>query len=417
VRFGGVTRILAGSTAGQGLILLSYPFLSRIYEPADFGLLVVFTAVVGMVAVVSTASLDAAIPLAVDDRTAAAVAWASLTSVVLTASLTAAVGVFAAEPTAALLGTPKLADLWWLVPITVLVMGMYAVFSECLIRDRQYGALGQRNLVQGIGQVATQVGLGSMGLRPVGLLLGLTLGRLASTAGMAARGGLLRRSHPDLTAIRSAVGRYRRFPLITTWSKFLNVAGLDAPLLIISAAYGDAQAGLLGLTIRVVGGPVAVIGQAVHQVFTGEASARIREPGESLGSWIRSRVLRLLAVGLVPAALLAAFGPALFGMIFGAEWTRSGEFAQILAVSYLASFAIAPISHTLLLLERQGQQLAWDSARLVLTVGGVSVCAVLGSSITTAIVVLSVAHVCSYLVMYLLSVHAADRSDRARVDG
>ena len=49
---GGVTRILAGSVTGQGLVILSYPVLARLYDPTQFGLLVAFTAVMMTVAVV-----------------------------------------------------------------------------------------------------------------------------------------------------------------------------------------------------------------------------------------------------------------------------------------------------------------------------------------------------------------------------
>jgi O-antigen/teichoic acid export membrane protein len=377
-------------------------------------MLVVFSAVAGMVAVVSAASLESAIPLPADERTAAAVAWAGLATVGVTTVLTMVVGILAAKPVAALLGTPGLAALWWLVPITTLAMGMYAVFSEWMIRERRYGALGQRNFVQGAGQVGTQLGLGLLGARPVGLLLGLTVGRLLSTGSLAFRGQLISQGMPRPAEMWAAVVRYRRFPLIASWSRLLNAAGLDAPILLIAAVYGDTQAGLLGLTIRVIGGPAAVIGQAVHQVFTGEASARIRDPSERLGVWVRHRVLRLLAVGAGPVALLAVLGPDLFKLVFGPEWTRSGEFAQILAVPYLASFAIVPISRTLFLLEQQGTQLAWDTARLALTVGGIIVCAVLGAPMITAVVVLSIAHVACYAAMYVLAVRAANQADETR---
>jgi len=47
----GITSIISGSIAGQGLVILSYPLLTRLYSPAELGLLTVFTSVVGMVGV------------------------------------------------------------------------------------------------------------------------------------------------------------------------------------------------------------------------------------------------------------------------------------------------------------------------------------------------------------------------------
>lgn len=411
-----MSKILAGSAAGQGLVLLSYPLLSRLYDPAEFGLLVIFTAVVSMIGVLSTASLEPAVLIPKTDAEAAAVAFASLVSVGLTAAATAVAGWFLGPAVAGLLGVPALAGYWWLVALSVLVLGTYLVLSDWMIRGRTYGALSRRNLFQGIGQVATQVGLGLAGVRPLGLLLGLAAGRLLGCGGLASSGGLVRQRRPRLREMAAAVRRYRRFPLVASWSKLLNTAGLQVPFLVIAAAYGDARAGLLGLAVRVVGGPVGVIGQAVYQVFTGEASARYRGPAGDLAGFVRRSVLRLLAIGIGPAILLVAFSPAVFGLVFGPEWVESGRWAQLLAVAYLAEFAVTPVSQTLFILERQGRQLVWDATRLLLTAGGPALAAACGAPMTVAVAILAASHVVSYAVLYVLTVSAARVSDRNRGD-
>jgi O-antigen/teichoic acid export membrane protein len=404
---------MTGSVAGQGLVFLSYPVLARLYDPTDFGLLVVFTSIVSMVGVLSTASLEAAVLIPVSDDEATAVAWASLTAVAVTAAATAVLGATVGDAVAGFLGAPELADLWWLVGLTVLTLGVYLVMSEWMVRRRSYAALGRRNLLQGIGQVVSQVGLGAAGVRPVGLLVGLGFGRLLGTGGMVSRGGLFREPPPRLAAVLAAVGRYRRFPLIASWSKLLNTAGLQVPLLVLSAVYGSAAVGLLGLVVRVVGGPTGVVAQAVYQVFTGEAGARVRGPDRDLEAFVKRYVRRLLAVGTGPALLLVVFGPSAFVWVFGPEWAESGRFAQLLAVAYLAEFCIVPITQTLFLLEHQGLQLAWDSARLALTAGGAALCGVLGAPMTTAVALLAATHVTAYGTLYVITVRSARRYDRA----
>lgn len=414
---GGVSRIMTGSVLGQGLVFASYPLLTRLYDPSDFGLLVVFTSIVSMVGVLSTSSLEAALLIPASDDDAAAVAWAGLSSVAITATATAVVGFLVGSRVAGFLGAPELAGLWWLVAVTVLVLGTYLVLSEWLVRMRSYSALARRNLMQGIGQVAAQVGLGVAGVRPVGLLVGLAAGRLLGTGGMLTRGGLLRQGRPRLAAMVAAVRRYRRFPLIASWSKLLNTAGLQVPFLVLSAAYGNAAVGLLGLVVRVVEGPTGMLAQAVYQVFNGEASARLRGRDPQLGALLRQYVRRLLAAGAAPALLLILLGPVAFGWVFGDEWVEAGRFAQLLAVAYLGEFVMVPVSNMLWLLERQDLQLAWDVTRLVLTAGGAAVCGLAGASMTVAVTTLAAAHVISYAVLYALSVWAADRADRAATAG
>lgn len=403
-----------GSIAGQGLVILSYPLLTRLYDPAELGLLTVFTSVVGMISVISAACLEPAIPIPPDDGDAADVAWAGLAAVFCTTIVTAVVGLLAAGRLADLLGVPRLAQYWWLVALTVFVIGAYMVLSEWMIRDRTYGALGRRNLLQGVGQTVTQVGLGLVGVRPLGLLLGVGVGRTLAMGGLVSRGGLLRQRRPTLAGMRAAVRRFRRFPLLAAPSALVNSAGLEMPLLLVSALYGDARAGLLGLTIRVFSGPTAIIGQAVSQVYTGETGAALRQPSGALGRLLRRAVLRLLLLGAGPALVLIVAGPWLFGLIFGPTWTEAGEYARFLAVAYLAQFAVTPVSSTLFLLERQGHELAWGCVRLLLTAGGTALCGLLGKPIQVAVIVLAVGHVLSYAVLYALCLHAADATDARR---
>jgi O-antigen/teichoic acid export membrane protein len=124
-------------------------------------------------------------------------------------------------------------------------------------------------------------------------------------------------------------------------------------------------------------------------------------------------VRRLLLVGAVPAVVLLAAGPALFGVVFGGEWTEAGEYARLLALAYLGQFAVTPVSATLFLLERQDQELAWVAGRLLLTAGGPLACGLAGAPVWVAIAALAAGHVVSYLVLYRLCVRAADKADLA----
>lgn len=407
----GIASIVVGSAAGQGLVVLTYPLLTRLYDPSEFGLLTVFTAVVGLIAVAATGALESAIQIPGEDDDAAAVAWAALAFLGLTSLLTAGVGLVAGSWLARMLGVPALTHYWWLLVLTLVTFGTYQILSDWMVRDRSYGALGRRNLLQGVGQVATQAGLGAAGVRPLGLLLGLGVGRLCALGGLVSRRGLLRRARPGPRAIWGALARFRRFPLIAMPSNLLNAAGINMPLLLVSALYGDARAGLLGLTVRVIASPAAVIGQAVNQVFTGESSAALRDGQGTLGATVRGSVARLLLLGAVPATALLLAGPALFGFVFGPEWVEAGQFARFLALAYLGQFAVLPVSTTLFLLERQERELAWAGFRLLLTAGGPVVCGVLGAPVATAVITLAAAHLISYVALYVLCVRAADASD------
>lgn len=410
----GLAKVLAGSVLGQGVGVLCSPLLTRLFTPSDFGALAVFTAVVTMCGAVCTLRLEAAVPLPRSEVRAAAVAWTALGVAAASTVLLVVVGVFAGEFFSAALAAPALAPLWWLVAPTVFVVGAGQVMAAWMVRAQRYGQLARRNVTLGVGQVAVQLVCGVLEWRPIGLLLGLLAGRAAAFGGLGfAAGGLLRLRRPRRKQIRGVFVLYRRFPLVSSWSALLNTAGSQAPLLVISTCYGQAAVGLIALTVRVLATPAAVIGQPVAQVYLGEVSAANRARSAQLGRAVQNTVRRLLIIGLLPAGVLVSFAPSLFAVVFGHGWSEAGHYAQLLSIGYLVEFAVAPVSQTLLLLERQVVQLGWDFSRLVLTTGGPAVCFLLGAPVLTAIAVLSASYVVSYGLLYTYCVRAARDADRA----
>ena len=59
----GALKLIGGAGAAQMLAVLSMPLLSRLYAPADFGVLGVFMATVTIAAVFVTGRYEMAIPL------------------------------------------------------------------------------------------------------------------------------------------------------------------------------------------------------------------------------------------------------------------------------------------------------------------------------------------------------------------
>ena len=314
-----------------------------------------------------------------------------------------------AQPLASALSVPALAHVWWLLALTTLLVGAFQVLSSWIVREQRYNSLGLRNAAQGGGTAITQMGLGALGHGSVGLLLGQATGYAVALGGFASSRGLLRQPLPDTAGMRRVLRRYRRFPLVSTWSALLNTAGLQAPLLVISAMYGQVIVGLLGLTMRVLTAPLVLIGRSVAQAFFGEASAESRVGGVDLVGRIRATCWALLAVGAIPTVALSLFGPRLFGLIFGQPWSEAGHYAQLLAAGFLAQLVVSPVSQTLLLLERQAAQLAWDAARLAMTVAVPTVCASLGASADISIGALSAALVVTYLALLWTCLRSAGR--------
>ncbi|MEQ4208143.1 lipopolysaccharide biosynthesis protein [Actinopolymorpha sp. B9G3] len=401
----GVVEIVLGTVVGQGVIVAGAPVLSRLYAPADFALLQLFTGVVAIGAVLASMRLELAIPLAQDLRETRAVVRVGLLSSVVIAGVLGIAG-YATSPWWARGETLRgLRAMWWLVPLTIAVLAMFQLVSAVLIRAERYRDLAGRNAAQGLGTAAAQLSFGFAGVRPLGLLLGLGIGRILGLVSVVGRqplfGGPKRDSErpgterpgterpgterPDderLTTadLRAALHRFRRFPAVTTWSALLNSSAQWAPAFVFPATFGATPAGWLAFTMRLLTLPATVVGQSVAQVFLGRGAAAQRADSGQLPRLTWLAVRRLFVVGVGPALLLAVAGPWAFGWVFGSTWEQSGVYARILAAAFLLQFVASPIGNVFNLAGRQGVALVWDACRLVLVIAVPTLVWALGGS-------------------------------------
>lgn len=409
----GAARIFVGSVIGQGLLLAVSPLLTRLYTPTDFAALTAFTALATVFGGVVTLSWERAIVVPRAEAQARALLLVGVLTVVLLGVAMTVLSALCGPLLDSVFGTTVFADFFWLLPLTVVVMGLFALMSSWLVRLKRFGRLAGRNVLLGSSQAASSVLLGILGAGPVGLLSGMGIGRALALLGIVP---WTRLSHPlrgqSKRRLVAVMRRYRRFPLIATWSRVLNILGLQLPSLLLVAIYGSIEAGLYALTVRVLAAPVGMIVDAISQYFEGTFAARVRARSTHLAGFILSISGRLFLVGLAPAAAVALFAPEVFAWLFGEEWRPAGVLAQIVVAFYLLQLAVSPISRALFVLEKQKTQLVWDVSRAAVTVLCVVIPVMFGGSLATALVVLTAAQVILYLVLLLLCLRAARAAER-----
>jgi O-antigen/teichoic acid export membrane protein len=364
----GVLSIASGTAGGQFLALCAAPFLSRLYTPNDFGSFAVLSALIITLGTVSALRLDLAIPLPAKESEAHSLVAIGLLSGLCFALVGTAVVGAGGESLTAAFHQPHLMPWLWIVPATGSVMSSYLVLNQLAIRHRRFGSIGKRNLLQSSSMVLFQLGAGAAGLRPGGLILGLGFGQLLGAVSLT-RGSALQSSEArlgrNITRMKAAFSRYRRFPLLLAPSGLLNVLGLQLPVVLIAYWYGSQVAGWLGLTQRVLALPVTLLGTAVAQVYLAELTRAVRGDFDRAQRLFRrvTRTLLIMAVALLVVLML--FAPWLFSLLFGADWHASGEFARALSIGLAGQMIGSTLSQTLVVLERQGLQLAWDAVRVV----------------------------------------------------
>ncbi len=402
----------SGTIAGQALVLLSSPLLTRLYDPQQFGVFAVFAAMAGIFAVNASLRYEFAVPVLRENSDAAAAVLLAMLGATASALLLAVVVAVAGERIATGLAIPELAAWLWLLPPAALLWGCGSALSYWSVRRGSYRVNGINRTLQLGTQAGGQVALGLAGAGMPGLLVGYIAGYVVrfghfSSRLPAADRALLRAVRRD--SLRQVARQSWRYPALAMPSSLLQAICDLAPVLLVAMLYGPAMAGWYGLSQRIMAAPVKILSEAASQVFLGEARGLDRR--ELHRFFLRTLTL-FGGLGLLGTLPLLLFAPPLFGLVFGPEWREAGVIVQILVPLYLARFIVFPISQLLYIFNRQDLHFVVSVLNLLALGVSFGAGAVMQLDSRTTLIMFSLASAASFLLYLGISwrlVHVGSR--------
>jgi O-antigen/teichoic acid export membrane protein len=411
-----VLQVAGGTAVAQGLLLLASPALTRLYAPADFGVLVVYQAILAFTVIVASLRYEYALPIPQDDGEAVDLLALCLLLVATVTCLAALVLYRFQDRVLAWMDAPGLAPHLWLVPVSILGAGLYQVFNCRAIRKGAYSRMARTRMTQAVTQLAVQMTLGALVRGPLGLLAGDAVGRSNGSRTLAALDwrqdwARLRRVRPG--GMWRAAVRFRRFPAIASGTALMNTCNLRLPALLLAIHYGPAVAGCFALAQRVFALPSSVIGESVAQVYFGEFARRAKDDPGALMGLFRGTVRRMFLLGLPVMVAAMGAGWGLFPALFGSAWREAGRFVVALAPMALAQFTAACADSTLVVLERQDLALVREAARSGLLLGAIAAADLLRWPPRPAVFLFGAMGALAYTLYGLVTWHAIRQHRRA----
>lgn len=360
-----VIVLVSGSALAHGLSALALPVLSRLYSPADFGLLAVFSSCLAIIASAACLRYDIALPLPERDDDALNLLAVALGSAACVAAATALFTSLAPDWIARQLGQASLARHLWLLPVGVLLAGTYSALQYWFVRQKEFQRIAQTRVAQSAVSVGTQISLGALGFSPFGLLLGYVMNAGIACLSLAHKllSQPLKLSWPRM---RQLAAEYSRFPKYSTFEALANTAAIQAPIVMIAAISAPAEAGHLMLAMYVMQAPTALIGTAISQAYLSRAADEFRQG--NLGKFTAQILGGLLRAGLGPFMTVGILSPMLFALILGADWHRSGVLVSWMTPWFLMQFLASPISMALHVTGHQRHAFLFQLASLAIRV-------------------------------------------------
>jgi O-antigen/teichoic acid export membrane protein len=245
----------------------------------------------------------------------------------------------------------------FLIPLSVLLTGVYQILNYWSSRKKQFRRLAIRQITQSISSSSVKLGVGLIKPSPGGLIAGNIIGQISATSVLCF---LIWRDEKEQIRfikkerIKQLAVEFKNFPIFNVPQAFLDSFSANSIIFIISSFFTATILGLYSFATSMVTFPMRILGNSITQVFFQKAS-EIHSNNHNLWPDIKKLIIRLALTGLPVFILILLFAPEIFSIVFGSKWHEAGVYAKILTPYLFATFIGAPISSIPMILNKQKQ--------------------------------------------------------------
>ncbi|NLA24145.1 MAG: oligosaccharide flippase family protein, partial [Bacteroidales bacterium] len=260
--------LFKGTVIAQIIPMALTPILTRLYTPADFGVLELFVSVISILGAIANFRYELSIVL--PDRKEDAwniMGLGFLISIVFSLFILLIVGLFADE-IALLLNNSKMKFWLYLVPLAVLLQGFFNMLSYYNTREKLYKSISTASISRSGSRTLLQIIIGIFKKSPAGLIIGQIAGYAVSLIPLSRKINF-KVFFKKITwkNMKAQAYRYRDFPKFTMPSTLANSTATNMTGILISALYSISSVGFYSLANRILGLPSALIGTSMANVY------------------------------------------------------------------------------------------------------------------------------------------------------
>ncbi|WP_457641501.1 lipopolysaccharide biosynthesis protein [Persephonella sp.] len=352
-----VLTLISGTVVAQSIPILISPLLTRIYTPENFGTLALFTSLVSIISIISTARYEIAIVLPKSNRDAINILALSLIIVFLVTFIVFFGIILFKEELIKYINNKDLEYFIYLVPLSVLLAGIYQSFYYWFNRKKQFSTISSSQIIQSVTISFSQILLGFIRTSN-GLILGNIIGRIITTFYIVK---IFLKNDKDKSIKYINIKRifkqlviYKDFPLINSLHAFSDILRTSISMILISSYFGSTTLGYYSLAVRVLQVPVGMLGSAISQVLYKKITDKYNN-GENVYKYIKIVILWLIILSLPIFGIFYFLAVDLFTFMFGEQWYLSGEYSKILIPYLFLNFLVSPISYIPIVFGKQKQ--------------------------------------------------------------
>lgn len=346
--------LLSGTTIAQALPIVLMPVLTRLYTPADFGVLAIFVAITTILGAIANARYELALTLPETDGEAINVAALGI-AIATGFSLALLIPFVIFNGAVTGLFNNAAISIWlYFVPFVVWLIGLFNVFNFLNTRLKRYRDIAVSHVFRSASMVGVQMLLGFFKAGSLGLVCGQIISQLA-VAVRIGHGLPIKRILEqicNISNLKISALRFRRFFIFMLPATLMNSLSANFITLYLPVVFSVKTLGFYSLAQRALGAPSSLIGSSIGQVYMQEASSERIETGVVKHAFNKA-LKKLLVISLVIFVPLYFVVEDLFSFVFGEDWRIAGYYTKILIPYFAVNFIVASLSSTDSVMEKQ----------------------------------------------------------------
>ena len=349
--FANIVSVSGLTFISQGISLLTTPILSRIFSPADYGEIAIYSSIIAIME--ACASLSYASGIALDRDLKAAKATTKLC--IYITCVIGFLGMIVVIVINRFIINTNLLKLFIIVlPIMVIFPDVAAAYEGWLKRCKKYNLLGILNIINVLITFVFSLLMGLFGYGAAGLLIARCIS--AIMFGIVVYIFVVctteyKKYVVSINDIKRQAINHRKFPMFQMPLVIMNSFSGQLPTIIMTSNFPSIEIGYYSKGYSISSIPSQVIGKSVGSVFYQEC-ALVNSEEEQRKLTIYT-FKRLLAICTVLVLMLSTMGPVLFGVVLGTEWYMAGVYSSIMAPMVAGIFITQPLSNLLFIKQKQ----------------------------------------------------------------
>ena len=361
-----IITLISGTAVSQGILFAATPFLTRLYTPEDFGYFALYAAIVAIFSSVASWKYEFAIMLPKEEKDAQAILFLSVIATFITAIIIFLFILFFRNLIIVYI-TEEVATFIWIVPLGVLISGLYQVFISFSSRKKYFPSVAASRITQSGAAVGVQLSAKGLNVFSQGLIWGKLSGDFFALLILLFKhfkNQTIRLNELSKKDLFLNASKYKDFPKYQSFAQFLSSLSQNIPFFLLTTLFNPEIAGFYMLTSRVLSVPTALISRSTREVYFQKASELFAD-GKSIKQLFVKTTAGLAKIGIIPFIIVGIFAQQLFSIFLGPEWITSGIYAQIIIAWSFLGFINPPSTMTIYIMGLQKFSLKYESILVV----------------------------------------------------